>query len=171
SVHPLDIQLPFSLSVFTMAETPSKRQREETHLSEDIEDPKRHKSYTQILSLLEEEEEEPTEDFSSILTTLQRELSCDSESDPSSVSGSEPDPDSYGPIEGPVPSEDDERERVLRHLLEASDYELGIPNRSDVGDDGEAFHDGDFLDLGDGLWELEDEAANYYTLVQSELFL
>ena len=27
------------------------------------------------------------------------------------------------------------------------------------------------LDVSDGLWEIEDEAANYFALLQSELFM
>ncbi|GAB4829178.1 hypothetical protein Ancab_018843 [Ancistrocladus abbreviatus] len=80
--------------------------------------------------------------------------------------------------------EEEERERVMRHLLEASDDELGIPNTEGrevvvVEDDynqgvvvGE-INGRDLLSLGgDGLWEFEDhEAANYYTLFRSELFM
>ncbi|KAK7828541.1 hypothetical protein CFP56_030121 [Quercus suber] len=74
--------------------------------------------------------------------------------------------------------EEDDKERVIRHLLEASDDELGIPNREvgvgvgvvyDFGVEG--LNGGDGYSFGDGLWELEDEAANYYTLLQSELFM
>ncbi|CAL5355098.1 hypothetical protein CsSME_00043665 [Camellia sinensis var. sinensis] len=155
-----------------MAETPLKRQREETHVVEDEieqQDPKRQKSFTHILSLLEEEEDhEPHQDFSSILSTLQQELSC-SDSDPFSLPGSETDPDKDNPVPSHGEDDEDERERVMRHLLEASDDELGIPHRMDGGD-------GDYgqvTDGGDafGLWELEDEAANYYTLLQAELFM
>ncbi|XP_076939219.1 uncharacterized protein LOC143607794 [Bidens hawaiensis] len=73
---------------------------------------------------------------------------------------------------------DDEKERVIRHLLEASDDELGLPSRVEGGADGEGGGDdvaggghGEYYSLGDGLWEFEDVAANYYTLLQSELFM
>ncbi|XP_076947269.1 uncharacterized protein LOC143619152 [Bidens hawaiensis] len=69
----------------------------------------------------------------------------------------EPDPD------------DDEKEKVIKHLFEASDDELGLPSR--VVDD-VTTGDDDVTGFGDiGLWELEDEVANYYTLMQSELFM
>ncbi|KAH7834828.1 hypothetical protein Vadar_020078 [Vaccinium darrowii] len=156
-----------------MAETPPKRQREETHddFSEENQDPKRPKSYDQILSLLEleeEQEQEPNQDFSSILTTLQQEL------DPFSVPGSdfEPDRDNMTRLEG---EERDETERFMRHLLEASDDELGLPNRVDGGggggESGEGINGGDELLFCDGLWDLEDDAANYFSLLQSELFM
>ncbi|KAL6953598.1 hypothetical protein U1Q18_029278 [Sarracenia purpurea var. burkii] len=190
-----------------MAETPVKRQREETHIFEDNEDSKRHKSYDHILSLLEEEEEEedhhhhhyrhPNQEFSSILTTLQREISCDSTASnhplplPSSAA-TDGDGDGNNPMVGSssatselgraslhgeakgVEEEEEEEEergegeteRFMRRLLEASDDELGIPNRVGSGDD-EGMNGGDDL----SLWELEDEAASYYTLFQSELFL
>lgn len=62
--------------------------------------------------------------------------------------------------------EEGERERVMRHLLEASDDELGIPNGEFLVGEGV-----DGVALSDALWELEDEAANYYTLFQSQLFM
>lgn len=153
---PLSLLILFSLFL-KMAETPLKRQRDETLEVE--EDPKRPKPYSQILSLLEEEEQDPNQDFSSILTTLERELSPGTEHDPN-----------------PTPSsgeEEEEGERVMRHLLEASDDELGLPNIADGGY-GEAVVDGgdEFgFEVCNGMWELEDEAANYYTLLQSELFM
>ncbi|XP_058193419.1 uncharacterized protein LOC131310432 [Rhododendron vialii] len=150
-----------------MAETAPKRQREETHgFPEENADPKRQKSYDQILSLLEEEQEqEPNQDFSSILKTLQREL----DDDPFSVPGSETDPNGNNPtwMGG---EEKDEAERFMRHLLEASDDELGIPHRVDGGD-GEGMKGEDEISFCDGLWDLEDEAANYYSLMQSELYV
>ncbi|XAR65177.1 hypothetical protein NMG60_11009199 [Bertholletia excelsa] len=157
-----------------MAETPLKRQREETLVSESMEheDPKRQKSYTHIISLLEDEEDETNQDFSSILTTLQHELS---EPDPdlheTSGSGSpEFNPASHGGLKGEEEEEEGERERVMKHLLEASDDELGIPNKVDGRDD-DVINGGDGLPVIDGFWEFEDEAANYYTLLQSELFM
>ncbi|GFZ21602.1 hypothetical protein Acr_29g0007640 [Actinidia rufa] len=146
-----------------MEQNPSKRQREETQTIEDL---KRQRSYTHILSLLEDEDEddEPNQDFTSILTTLQRELSCDplprSESDPIDDS----DPTRKGE-EG-----EDERERFMRHLLEASDDELGIPNRTDGGDEG-GINGGDEITACDGFWELDDDVANYYSSFQPELFM
>ncbi|KAG6654325.1 hypothetical protein I3843_05G126700 [Carya illinoinensis] len=180
-----------------MAETPLKRHREETQM-DDCEDSKRHKSYNHILSLLEAEaeEEEPTQDLSSLITTLQQELSSDSIFNPLSF----PTADAVDP-ENPTTAsttledqtsssssssssyssstlllkedeEEDDKDRVIRHLLEASDDELGIPNR-EVGEvyGGNEGFNGDGFSLCDGLWELEDEAANYYTLLQSELFM
>ncbi|XP_076885312.1 uncharacterized protein LOC143534791 [Bidens hawaiensis] len=78
----------------------------------------------------------------------------------------------------PDPEDDDEQEKVIKHLFEASDDELGIPSRVvaddvTIGDDDVSRGEDDVTGfLGDiGLWELEDEVANYYTLVQSELFM
>ncbi|KAK2636245.1 hypothetical protein Ddye_031037 [Dipteronia dyeriana] len=176
-----------------MAETPSKRLREETQI--DVEETKRHKSYNHILSLLEAEEEEPTQDLSSLIITLQQELSSDSVVDPIPSQTADNDRESsnlttatgeYSIANSSTSSprsscskgdEEDDGQKVIRHLLEASDDELGIPNMDvacaengvyGVGD----FNGGDVFALCDGLmWELEDEAANYYTLLQSELFL
>ncbi|XWS69732.1 hypothetical protein CRYUN_Cryun04dG0204400 [Craigia yunnanensis] len=183
-----------------MAEqTPSKRQREETQSSnqEHVEETKRHKSYNHILSLLEAEEDENNQDLSSLITTLQQELSSDSIlDDPLScpTTTSEADQENLTTTEATnaitsledytsatsslkEDEDQDDKESVIRHLLEASDDELGIPNREDgVGIEGfefeEGFNNGGIgFALCDGLWELEDEAANYYTLLQSELFM
>lgn len=182
-----------------MAETPLKRQREETQI-EDYEESKRHKSFNHIVSLLDAEEEEPNQDLSSLITTLQQELSSDSNShsifDPLSFPTAENDPESLTTASSTMKDqnftsssssssspkvlskedEGDDKERVIRHLLEASDDELGIPNREvgvgvvyDFGVEG--LNGGDGYSFCDGLWELEDEAANYYTLLQSELFM
>ncbi|KAG7980646.1 hypothetical protein I3843_05G192800, partial [Carya illinoinensis] len=139
-------------------------------------------------SLLEVEEVEPTQDLSSLITTLQQELSSDSIFNPLSFPSSKSDPKNpstaTATLEDQTSSstlllkededQEDDKERVIRHLLEASDDELGIPNR-EVGvvydGDIDGFNGGDGLSLCDGLWELEDEAANYYTLLQSELFM
>lgn len=178
-----------------MAETPLKRQREETtQLENNGEDYfKRQKSYNDILSLLEEEEDEPNQDLSSLITTLQQELSSESGSDPNPFSTREADPEnpntassssssaavedytcssSNSPLVLKEDEPEEEKERVMRHLLEASDDELGIPNR-EVGFDGDdGFNGGDIgFSVTQGLWELEDEAANYYALLQSELFM
>ncbi|KAK4788525.1 hypothetical protein SAY86_019844 [Trapa natans] len=80
----------------------------------------------------------------------------------------------------------DDRERVFRHLLEASDDELGLPSR-DEGSSSSVFEPAlfpvDTIDNMDDLslknlasleglyWELEDETANYNAILQSELFL
>lgn len=177
-----------------MAEsTQSKRQREEeeedyNEYEENVN--KRHKSsspsYNQILSILEEEEDESNQDYMlDIFQSLQQELSSDSAAvDPLQISSAssvaEADHQSGGSAVSvscsPCSKEDDDQEedddsvRMMRHLLEASDDELGLPNRSESGD--EEINSGDkHLFLGDGLWEFEDVAANYYTLLQSELFM
>ncbi|GMJ04712.1 hypothetical protein like AT1G69760 [Hibiscus trionum] len=172
---------------------PSKRQREETQSSN--EEPKRHKSYNHILSLLEAEEDEPSQDVSSLITSLQQHLSSDSVLDlpfsPSQPTTPPLKPDGHenpttmvsiedyttatSSLKGDEDYPDEDKEQVIRHLLEASDDELGIPNREEgvVGFEfDEGFNNGgNGLALCDGLWELEDEAANYYTLLQSELFM
>lgn len=177
-----------------MAETPLKRQRDETQIENGEEEAysKRQKSYDDILSLLESEEEEPNQDLSSLITTLQQELSSESGSNPNNSFGSgETDPEnptmalvedymtcssSNSPrvLKEDEPEEEEEKERVMRHLLEASDDELGIPNREEAGLYGEeVFNGGEDIGFSvkEGLWELEDEAANYYALLQSELFI
>ncbi|KNA15915.1 hypothetical protein SOVF_093890 [Spinacia oleracea] len=168
-----------------------KRQREE----EDEEVFKRQKSYKDIITLLEEEEDDPNEDLSSLISTLQEEISSSSSTSSPSQHGLGPvhDPANSGPyeIDQENPSVgsgsgEDETENVMRHLLEASDDELGLPNTttttnsfsSDSFDevvDGQ-FDGGDFFYPvvgGEGLWEFEDrEAANYYSLLQStEIFM
>ncbi|XP_073299894.1 uncharacterized protein [Primulina huaijiensis] len=183
-----------------MAETQPKRHREEQPQPIDFEDSypntKRHKPYNTILSLLEEEEDEtqptpelPSEDLSAMFTTLQQELSSSTafddfdfvpctavevadiaahhqKSTESSTSAV------CSPRSGDGEEKEDEGAKsVIRHLLEASDDELGIPNRedNDVGlKSGENFP---FAFTDHGLWELEDETANYYTVLQSELFM
>ncbi|XVF43096.1 hypothetical protein PTKIN_Ptkin02bG0012700 [Pterospermum kingtungense] len=198
-----------------MAElTPCKRQREETQSSEEhVEaETKRHKSsYNDILSLLEADEDEPNQDLSSLITTLQQELSSDSVLDDpvpcptttttttatgeadqenvtisataavatnSTVTGFEDYTSATSSLK--EDEEQGDKESVIRHLLEASDDELGIPNRGEgegvgveVVEFDEGFNNGGNIgfSLCDGLWELEDEAANYYTLLQSELFM
>lgn len=160
-----------------------KRSREEEG-KQVVEENKRHK-YNDIISILEEEEEEafglePDPETkisgSDIFTTLQQELDL------------LPSDEGFGsdPVEIPTgsgdsqinSSEEDDRSSVIRHLLEASDDELGIPsgdgtNGSDYPQVQENEIDGgDFpFAISDGLWELEDEAANYYSLLQSELFM
>ncbi|XP_061364068.1 uncharacterized protein LOC133307553 [Gastrolobium bilobum] len=171
-----------------------KRPREEPQVKlEDVdceESSKRHKPYNHILSLLESEEDDSTEDLSSLVTTLQQEITCASDSSDTLLSP----PQNNGQHNLATNLEDcststtfsithsndiivkeDDKEKVMRHLLEASDDELGIPNREEYGllDFGEnGFNGGDmFSSICDGLWELEDETANYYALLQSEFFL
>ncbi|KAL3511145.1 hypothetical protein ACH5RR_030546 [Cinchona calisaya] len=168
-----------------MAETThSKRQREEEkehyQFEEEEDNTKRYKSssYSQILSLLEEEEDEPNKDLLDIFQSLQQELSSDASSstDPLQISASSAVADHQSGVSAALEEssslssdEDDDRLRMMRHLLEASDDELGLPSRSESGE-GE-LHQHNPLFLGDGLWEFEDDAANYYTLLQSELFM
>lgn len=161
-----------------MAETQPKRPREpeqQEFFPCEMEITKRHKnSYNQILSILddntEDEQQETTQDLTDFFTALQQELSS-----------SDPLPELAGKPDQTVKeeTEDGDKERVIRHLLEASDDELGIPNRVADGD-GDGGGDDDVLAgeeggfpvaLCDGLWELEDEAANYYTLLHSELIM
>ncbi|XP_019164888.1 PREDICTED: uncharacterized protein LOC109161038 isoform X2 [Ipomoea nil] len=161
-----------------------KRQREESREETEGEMSKRCKPYDHILSILEdEEEEEPNtaqqvEAELGIFTTLQQEISSSSSS--SSEFSSE-----FGAVLGdpagevspdPSSAEDDDRIDVIRHLLEASDDELGIPNLGTDGGDnadenGTDGQDFPFSLCDDGLWEFEDQSANYYSLLQSELFM
>ncbi|KAD7116495.1 hypothetical protein E3N88_03763 [Mikania micrantha] len=148
-----------------MAESPTKRHRNDDgdgNADSQIETPKRHRN-SNI-----NEQQETTEDLLDFFTNLPSDPFLDF------TQQSEPDPDD---------DDDDEKERVIRHLFEASDDELGIPSRVDDGGDGGGGggdvtehvagdgYEGFSFGLCDGLWELEDEAANYYTLLQSELFM
>ncbi|CAN4124438.1 unnamed protein product [Withania somnifera] len=164
-----------------MAESiqPNKRSREEEEQqSHQMEENKRHKSYNDILSILEDEdygfESDPvTETGSDIFTTLQQEFEL--------AEGGF----GLGPVEETSTGSDDSQTSkekdstsVIRHLLEASDDELGIPSGDGInGSDyplieENGLNGGDFpFGISDGLWELEDEAANYYSLLQSELFM
>lgn len=175
-----------------MAETQTKRHREEQPEALDFEpSTKRHNT---ILSLLDDEEEDetdptpelPSEDLSAMFTTLQQELSSSTSCDSTvfddfdfvpctavelEVAGTEFSTSAVcTPRSGDGEGEEDEGAKsVMRHLLEASDDELGIPNREDDGlKSGENFP---FAFADHGLWELEDETANYYTVLQSELFM
>ncbi|KAL3636265.1 hypothetical protein CASFOL_020812 [Castilleja foliolosa] len=158
-----------------MAETQQKRLRsgdQNVDFDDSIPDSKRPKPYNTILSLLDEEDEEQNQDLSAIFTTLQQEITSSA---------------SFG-FESPQFTAEDDRktdgedgvESVMRHLLEASDDELGIPSTEEdynnininfneirANDDDLGF--ANFFD--NGIWELEDVAANYYTLLQSELFM
>ncbi|KAK4792052.1 hypothetical protein SAY86_022487 [Trapa natans] len=123
---------------------------------------KRQKPYEEILSLLDDEEEDSHQDVSHLMTTLQQEISPSS-SQPSAADA----------------NLEDEGEKVMKHLLEASDDELGLPSRSESSsvsgteaNDAAAGPAEGLSDLCDGgLWELEDEAANYYAVLQLELFM
>ncbi|KAJ8547884.1 hypothetical protein K7X08_021120 [Anisodus acutangulus] len=159
----------------------NKRSREE---NEENDNAKRPKSYSDILSILEEEEygfESDPFSGSDIFTTIEQELL---QTDGFGF-GSDPVDDPVATGSGISASsskedEEDDKSSVIRHILEASDDELGIPsgdggliNGSDFpvveenGTDG-----GDFpFAISDGLWEFEDEAANYYSLIQSEIFM
>lgn len=176
------------------ASSPLKRQREEyeqeTVLQEDTKRQKPSSSstvYNQVQCLLYDEEakNEAEHDLASLITSLQQEISTEEENaavfaNPalsssacsSSSSSCDSKEDEY---EG-------EKEKVMKHLLEASDDELGIPNTDFGGSHYEMIKNEtnqDYIDefsliddgFGNGLWELEDEAANYYTLLQSELFM
>ncbi|RDX95655.1 hypothetical protein CR513_21791, partial [Mucuna pruriens] len=168
-----------------------KRPREEAQVvSKDLdfeeEYSKRHKPYNHILSLLDSEEEESTQDLSPLMTTLQQEITCASNNITSQDSlllcpTHENDQDNNLTITSLEDSttttsqeEESDKERVMRHLLQASDDELGIPSSGDgwFGFGGDGFNSSDgFSSLCDKLWELEDERANYYAFLQSELFL
>ncbi|RZC69894.1 hypothetical protein C5167_033042 [Papaver somniferum] len=181
-----------------------KRSREETQ-NQEVEEMKRQKtsesssstcspSYSQILSILEtegeEEEEELVEDISSLITSLQQEISTsdglptkESSTATTPLSDNDSNKDTFEDLSSSSSAssneDEEDKERVIRHLLEASDDELGIPQmgldfefeddevRSNYGEVG-------LFNLGgydSGLWEFEDETANYYTLLQSELFM
>ncbi|XP_074274565.1 uncharacterized protein LOC141598718 [Silene latifolia] len=162
-----------------------KRVRQEEENEEII---KRQKSYKDIITLLEEEEDDPNEDISSLISTLQEEIISSTGLNPVQpgsddlnrvYSGS----DEFDRVCSGSGGEEEEVEKVMKHLLEASDDELGIPNLSgemngyDVVDVDEGHVDGGdlFLPVGEGLWEFEDhEANNYYeysSLLQSEIFM
>ncbi|GFP86180.1 hypothetical protein PHJA_000761800 [Phtheirospermum japonicum] len=167
-------------------QTPQKRLRDEKaqegSAGSGFDGSKRQKPYNNIISLLDDDDEEEVEpshepshelshDLSAIFTTLQQELTSFG-SPPSSAAAAD---DMAGRhVTGGGDGEEGLKLAVMRHLLEASDDELGIPNRStdeinpDILDSGENFNVA-FND--DGLWEFEDETANYYTGLQSELFM
>nr|ANW12198.1 putative LisH domain-containing protein C1711.05-like protein [Olea europaea subsp. europaea] len=166
-----------------MAESQSKRLREESNEQVfELEDSnsKRNKSYDNILSILDEEPEqnEPNQELSAIFSTFQQELT----GDPLACTASEAEQDHHpsaaatttsgGGECSPKEEEEDDSIKVIRHLLEASDDELGIPNTNNRVD--EEINYGNYNTFAasfDGFWELEDEAANYYTVLQSELFM
>ncbi|CAJ1939873.1 unnamed protein product [Sphenostylis stenocarpa] len=165
-----------------------KRPREEplgnesTLDCDELQDSKKHKPYNHILSLLESEEDDSTQDLSPLITALQQEITdLASDSDTllsqhtTTINNLQECSSSTTHCSSGI-VEEREREMVMRHLLEASDDELGIPNKGgdgllDLRED-YGFNGGDMLSsICDGLWEFEDETANYYELLQSQLFL
>ncbi|KAI9111468.1 hypothetical protein K1719_017158 [Acacia pycnantha] len=174
---------------------PQEEEEEEVDSEESL---KRQKPYNQIISLLESEEDESPEDLSPLITTLstlQQEITSSSD-ETLLAPPARPAENSQATVVHPETQQQHQQQLasetpftttspVMRHLLEASDDELGIPNSKgwDFGDydDGlfsssfmnnnEAEDINGFASLSDGLWELEDETANYYTLLQSQLFL
>ncbi|CAA2953349.1 Hypothetical predicted protein [Olea europaea subsp. europaea] len=183
-----------------MAGTQQKRQREESREEEEeaeasrVEFSKRENSYNNILSILDDEQEYyPSQDLSAILTTLQQELSCSSTTSTTTSTAATFDFDylpatteeeaelefdyqqdlAAGGGSGGVKKDEEEEDdgvRVMKHLLEASDDELGIPNRVDEGITSGKNPPPPFA-FSDGLGELEDETANHYTILQSEFFM
>ncbi|CAH8297664.1 unnamed protein product [Eruca vesicaria subsp. sativa] len=173
----------------TAASSPLKRQREEHEQETKLqEDTKRQKpsssstSYNQVHCLLDDEEAE--NDLTSLISTLQQEISRDDTNaavfeNPalSSLSCSS----SSSSCVSKEEEYESDKEKVMKHLLEASDDELGIPSTETGGSNYEMINNEtnqDYVNefslldgFCDGLWELEDEAANYYTLLQSELFM
>ncbi|KAL8550338.1 hypothetical protein ACS0TY_008965 [Phlomoides rotata] len=152
-----------------MAEPQQKRLREESHNEFVDSNPnsKRQKPHNNILSLLDEEEEEPIHDLSSLFSTLEQELS----SSTATFDFDSPPEDDHKTTTADGGEEDDAVKSVIRHLLEASDDELGIPNTDynhEIKSDDDNFP---FEFVDNGLWELEDVAANYYAILQSELFM
>ncbi|WVZ12865.1 hypothetical protein V8G54_017395 [Vigna mungo] len=141
---------------------------------------KRQKPYTHILSLLDSEEEDSTQDLSPLITTLQQEITSIDLDNLTTMDGLENEAAATSEEvvvvkEKEEEEEESEKEKVMRHLLQASDDELGIPSSGDgvfefVGEDGFNSENG-FSSLCDKMWELEDERANYYAFLQSELFL
>ncbi|XP_027361570.1 uncharacterized protein LOC113869448 [Abrus precatorius] len=175
-----------------------KRPREEAQVEKNLDFvegySKRYKPYNHILSLLDLEEEDSTQDLSPLMTTLQQEITCASNNNPNTLLECAPlknDQNSltttFACVDDTATSptcfctqqmlkeeEENDKESVMRHLLHASDDELGIPSSGDglLGFEQEGFNSIDeFSSLCDKLWELEDERANYYALMQSELFL
>lgn len=151
----------------------TKRKRDSEGALVDIHEEKRYKSSSnQIVSTpnkLEEEGRPPR----------QQELL-----DPLLLSGPSPTEESApyhqtpctlvaSPSSAASAGEEDDKEKMIRHLLEASDDELGLPNRIDFNGDTNFDNVGHsvFSVCDGGLWELEDEAANYYTLLQAQLFM
>ncbi|GER44627.1 proline-tRNA ligase [Striga asiatica] len=142
---------------------------------------KRQKPYGGILSLLDQDEDDweaaHGQDLAAVFSALQQEISDAAAFDldsPTLVAAED---------RSAADGEDGEAESVMRRLLEASDDELGIPSAEEMygningngnGDEiVDGIRSGEDLPFGfvDNLWELEDVAANYYTMLQSELFI
>lgn len=162
-----------------MAETPSKRLRQDTHAAEtfDLDDSnsnsKRQKPYNNILSLLDEEDEneEQNQNLSAIFTTLEKELSFSSST---ATAFDYETPPLMAEDGRQQPAEEDGVKSVMRHLLEASDDELGIPNCMEEENNNvelKSDENNSLNSFDNGLWEFEDVAANYYAILQSELFM
>lgn len=122
-------------------------------------------SYDTILDFLDSDDENLPEDVSSLISSLQEELS-----------ETLPSPAGAGPAgEGgrvELSSSDSAGEEVIRRLVEASDDELGIPAGLEAEEEEEEFVGREVGEISnyDVFWELEEEAANHYML-QSELFM
>ncbi|KAI3714275.1 hypothetical protein L1987_72872 [Smallanthus sonchifolius] len=165
-----------------MAETQPKRPREQGQdehqfFSGEFEITKRHKnSYNQILSILdddtEDEHQETTQDLTDFFSALQQELLSSNPLPELIIDSDQTVKQEAGDGDGGK-----DKEWVIRHLFEASDDELGIPDyRVSVGGggDGEALtgeHGGFPVSLCEELWEVEDDAANFCTLLHSELIM
>ncbi|KAG6426287.1 hypothetical protein SASPL_110509 [Salvia splendens] len=165
-----------------MAENSPKRHRDDS-IGSDLDDScsivKRQKPYNNILNLLDEEEpepsNEPSQDLSAMFTSLEQELSSSGSGSDTTNFDFEPLPEASEHSQ-PLASAGDEDESVksvMRHLLEASDDELGIPNTTDENgvENFNGAEDLPFAFTDHELWEFEDVAANYYTVLQSELFM
>lgn len=202
SLHPVELSHNY------MAGTLVKRHRDEFEESDIQEfdenrEAKRYKPYNTtinsnkqqaLVSFLEQQEDDhdigvSSQDLSLFLTNLQQELFSDPSPclpDPSNGAHQtlmmDPTTEAWNICSK---EDDDEKESVIiRHLLEASDDELGLPNEVGVDrtvssgdedfngvDDDDEFKHNSSLFCDGILWELEDEAANYYTLLQSQLFM
>lgn len=123
-------------------------------------------SYDNILDFLESDDENLPEDVSSLISSLQEELS---ETLPSPVAA-ELAREEGGRVG--LSSSDSAGEEVIRRLVEASDDELGIPAGLEAEEEEEEVGRSPVGEISnyDVFWELEEEAANYYML-QSELFM
>ncbi|CAN1187849.1 hypothetical protein LINPERPRIM_LOCUS32089 [Linum perenne] len=140
---------------------------------------KRHKPYDageeddySLLSFLDAEE--PIQDLSSFLDLISPPQADSSASTSASTTVDDYDHDYASSSSSSSNVEEEERERVIRHLLEASDDELGIPTAEGDGVQSAAVGGGlavEGFGMNDGLWEFEDMNANYYTMLQSELFM
>ena len=94
SFPPLSPALQSSLS--EMAESSQKRCREEEETQQGEAETKRQCSFHHILSILESDEEDPTQDLSSLITTLQQEVfSPQPQSEPTLNNQTQTDPTSF----------------------------------------------------------------------------